>query len=148
MGAPSWSLQTKASIKRTPENGTAQDGFTIGTSHPSITKTLKSLECPDDTIVDSTLVSSIIEFRNLVTLEVQVNCSSVGACIFQLTDDDMENLAIALPHLESLRLGKPCIFDTCKTTVAATTVKVHEKTPVFTRGIGYETERKQMISQK
>ena len=83
-----------------------------------------------------------------MTLEVQVNCSSVGACIFQLTDDDMENLAIALPHLESLRLGKPCIFDTCKTTVAATTVKVHEKTPVFTRGIGYEKERKQMISQK
>ena len=54
-----------------------------------------------------------------MTLEVQVNCSSVGTCIFQLTDDDMENLAIALHHLESLRLGKSRIFDTCKTTVAA-----------------------------
>ena len=47
-------------------------------------------------------------------------------CIFQLTDDDMENLAIALPHLESLRLGKSCIFDTCKTTVAALmSISVH-----------------------
>ena len=61
-----------------------------------------------------------------MTLEAQVNCSSVGTCIFQLTDDDMENLAIALPHLESLRLGKPCIFDTCKTTVAALmSISVH-----------------------
>jgi len=102
-----------------PENGTAQDGFVTATSHPIITKTFKSLECPSDTTLDSTLVSSIIKFRNLVTLEVQVHCSSVGACIFQLTDDDIENLAIGPPHLESLRLGQPCSFDTCKATVAA-----------------------------
>jgi len=39
----------------------------------------------------------------------------------------MENLAIALPHLErGLRLGHPCGFDTCKTTVAALmSISVH-----------------------
>ena len=109
-----------------PKNGTAQDGFTTATSHAGITKTLKSLKCPSSTTIDSTLVSSIIKFQNLVTLEVQLNCFRAGTCIFHLTDDDMENLAIALPRLESLRLGQPCNFHTCKTTVAALmSISVH-----------------------
>jgi len=57
---------------------------------------------------------------------MQVNCSGVETCLFHLTDDDLENLAAALPHLESLRLGQPCNFGSCKTTVAALmSISVH-----------------------
>ena len=40
-----------------------------------------------------------------------------GSCLFCLTDDDVESFAIALPSLVTLRLGRACESNTCRTTV-------------------------------
>lgn len=78
---------------------------------------LKSLECPENTILDSRLLCSIVHFRNLVTLRVRGDCLRGKNCIFRLTDDDTENLTAALPRLKTLLLGYPCTSKTCKTTI-------------------------------
>ena len=95
-------------------------GSTSTTSHTPAKKTLKFIDLPLGTIVDSTLLSSIAIFRNLVKILVRNETYLVGeSCTFRLTDDDVTELAVALPCLESLRLGHPCYLDTCKTTVAS-----------------------------
>jgi len=56
-------------------------------------------------------------FRNLISLNVQVCCRGGNArCGFELSDDDVAKLAIALPQLDSLFLGHPCFRNTCATT--------------------------------
>ena len=80
---------------------------------------LEYISFPIGTIVDPTLLSSIITFRNLVALRVGSYCSNPEGCTFRLTDNDMENLAAALPRLGTLELGKPCGFNSCSNTVAS-----------------------------
>ena len=88
-------------------------------------KTLKSLECLGATI-DSTFLSSVVVFQNLVTLNVHTTCSNTEGRIFTLTDDDVENLASSLPRLEDLRLGQPCQSTPCNATVASLmSISVH-----------------------
>jgi len=82
-------------------------------------ESLKSITCPRSTVVDSTLLSSFITFQNLATLRVQAHCPRAEGCMFRLTDDDMENLATALPRLEILELGRPCSYNSCNNTVAS-----------------------------
>ena len=89
---------------------------------------LKFLDLPNGTVIDSTFLSPVVTLRNLVKLRVNnVACkAAAGGCSFRLTDGDIEDLAAALPHLKSLRLGEPCDLNTCKTTVASLmSISVH-----------------------
>jgi len=100
------------------KKGVLQNGSASATSYANIRERLKSISFPGSTIVDPTLLSSIVTFRNLVALCVGGYCPDEG-CVFRLTDDDMENLAAALPRLETLKLGEPCYFNSCSNTVAS-----------------------------
>ena len=108
------------------EEGVLQNGSTPTTSHTNIRETLRSLICPGNTIIDSTFLSSILKFRNLVTLYVNAHCYGVEGCIFHLTDDGVENLAATLCRLKSLRLGQICGSNSCNTTIASLlSISVH-----------------------
>ena len=80
---------------------------------------LKSLECPQNTVVDSKLLSFLVCPRNLAVLRVQGGCPRGGDCLFHLTEDDLKKLVAALPRLKSLRLGSPCGSDACKITITS-----------------------------
>ena len=51
--------------------------------------------------------------------EDPANCLTPDRCVFRLTDGDVKILAIALPRLQSLQLGRVCIYNTCNTTIAS-----------------------------
>jgi len=84
-----------------------------------VRESLESLNIVDfpALIVDSSFTSIIQTFRNLVHLRVMVACRD-GQCDFKLNNDDVTELAMALPRLNSLFLGYPCDKNTCATTVA------------------------------
>jgi len=109
------------------QRGTLQNGSTSTTSDANTRGTLKTLDLPATTTVDSTLLSSFARFWNLVTLRVRTRRSSgMEGCTFYFTDNDVENLASALPRLNSLRLGVPCDGGSCSTTIASLmSVSVH-----------------------
>ena len=87
----------------------------------NIRETLKTLNFPDRMFVIPKLLSSISSFRNLVTVCVKNRYCfyfyGERSCLFCLTDDGVESLAIALPSLVTLRLGEACGSNTCRTTV-------------------------------
>ena len=100
--------------------GTLSKGSGSTTSHAPIRETLKVLDLPEGTTVDSAFLLSVVIFGNLVKLRVHGwFCADANDCSFRFTDDDMRDLAAALPNLKSLRLGTPCCLNTCKTTVAS-----------------------------
>lgn len=101
-----------------PEERVPQNASAPATLHTNLGEMLNTLHCPYGTIVDSTLLSSILKLRNLVTLYVGTSCP-LGGCTFYLTDGSVENLAATLPRLETLRLGNPCRLNSCKTTIAS-----------------------------
>ena len=108
------------------KKGVLQNSSTSTASHINIRETLGSLTCPEDTIIDSTFLSSVLEFRNLVTLKVDNECYGVGRCTFHLTDDDVEEISATLPRLKSLQLGRVCDSNSCRTTVASLmSISVH-----------------------
>jgi len=108
------------------QKGIVHEHSASAMSHARTRESLKSITCPGSAIVDSTLLSSLITFRNLATLRVQPDCPGEEVCMFRLTDDDMENLATALPRLEILELGSPCDYDSCNNTVASLlSISVH-----------------------
>jgi len=74
---------------------------------------------PSGSTFDISLTSPIRMFCNLTSLTVDVWCGvpGNGQCAFGLNDDDVADLAIALPQLECLILGHPCFRNTCATTV-------------------------------
>ena len=78
--------------------------------------TLNTENFPEPTI-DPSFTSVIQTFRNMVYLNVAVVCRN-GQCVFNLNNDDVAELAMALPRLEFLLLGYPCDKNTCATTVA------------------------------
>ena len=100
------------------ERSVPRNDSVSATQHTYIRERLKFFECTR-TIVDSTFLSSAVEFKNLVRLNVHAGCYDTEYCIFRLTDDDMENLAASLPRLVDLRLGGPCRSTSCNTTVAS-----------------------------
>ena len=72
-------------------------------------------------IIDTSFTSSIRIFRNLVRLELEVHCHEEGdngQCAFKLDNDGAAELAVALPQVEYLGLGRACSENTCATTVA------------------------------
>ena len=89
-------------------------------------------------ITGSSFTSAIQTFRNLVILGVSVNCRD-GRCMFELNNDNVAELAIALPRLHTLLLGYPCSNNTCATTVACLLpISVH-CTGLRTLGIHFNT---------
>ena len=68
-------------------------------------------------IIDPSFTSVIKTFRNLIYLDVTTACHD-SQCIFNLNNDDVAELAMALPRLEFLLLGYLCDKNTCATTVA------------------------------
>ena len=88
-----------------------------GTSHTKVREKIKFLKFFVCT-VDLVSLSPIVKFRNLVALRIAIFHCPVK-CIFLLTDEDMENIVVALPCLKSLRLGKPCRYSTCNATIAS-----------------------------
>ena len=56
----------------------------------------------------------------MVDLDIPAPCNdeAMGQCTFELNNDNVTELAIALLQLEPLLLGLPCNKDTCATTVA------------------------------
>lgn len=87
---------------------------------------LKSLECPRKTI-GSTLLSSIVKVRNLVTLRVHTcHCDGVDGCSSRMTDVNVKGLATVPPRLNSLLLGQPCGSEACTAATASlVSISVH-----------------------
>ena len=83
-----------------------------------VRKSLKSLTIGNfpDSVIDISLASVIRTFRNLAHLNVVFDCLD-DRCVFKLNDDNVTEIATALPRLESLLLGYPCGNNTCATTV-------------------------------
>jgi len=101
------------------ETDIIQNRSTLATPHTNIRETLKFLDFPRNTIINSTLLSSVAKFWNLVGLQVVGDCSGAEGCISRLTDDDVESLAAALPRLTNVELVKPCRHNSCKTTISS-----------------------------
>ena len=70
-------------------------------------------------IIDAAFMSPIILFHGLVILRLTVACYTVGGCAFNLTDDDIAEIAPALPCLVVAMLGIVCLENSCRTTVAS-----------------------------
>ena len=71
-----------------------------------------------DTLIDSSFVSPIHHFRNLVDLDMNVYCHGFSnQCVFKLNNDHVLELAMALTRVESLLLGRACFEGTCSTTI-------------------------------
>ena len=108
------------------ENDIVRNKSASSSSRSSITETLKSLDWPWNTTVDSITISPVLKFRNLVSLYMHTYCPHMEDCVFRLTDHDMESLAAALPRLENLQLGTPSHSCPCDTTFASlVSISVH-----------------------
>ena len=86
-------------------------------------ESLKVLNIKDNlsVYIDTSLISPIQSFRNLIDLDVRVYChyeNDLDRCIFELSNGNVTELAMALTQLGSLLLGNPCFKNTCSTTVA------------------------------
>jgi len=89
----------------------------------SVKRSLRSLRVENfpSPIINSSFTSPIQMFYNLVSLNVEVRCHDEyggGQCGFKLNNGDVTDLAMSLPRLESLLLGRPCFENACTTTVA------------------------------
>ena len=87
-----------------------------------LSKTRESLETLNiaglpNPIIDVSFVSPIQMFHNLAFLNVVASCYD-DRCAFELNNDNVAELAKALPHLSFLCLGHPCSKSTCATTIA------------------------------
>ena len=95
-------------VARVPRNrGPYQTLATIGCNRVAPSK------------IDAALMSSVLLFRGLVQLRLDLVCSEAHGCGFGLTDDDIGEMVHALPNLRALDLGDMCPADSCKTTVAS-----------------------------
>lgn len=77
---------------------------------------LSHLFCENDMELDRTFLSCFRIFRNLSILQIGNGCSP-DRCWFDLTDEDIGQLATRLPGLRKLSLGLVCPHNTCRTTV-------------------------------
>ena len=78
-----------------------------------------SVEDLSGSTIDVSFTSTIQMFSNLVTLYVEIYCyEEEGECTFKLNNDNVAELVVTLPQIESLFLGYPCAKNTCATTVA------------------------------
>ena len=100
-----WLSLFEASKKHTPPWNVAGDRLSVFTySNYAVS-------------IDSDLLARLPPFPYLTYVSLEIICSS-RPCASKFTDKDVESLAIALPNLQTLKLGKfPCNDGTCPTTV-------------------------------
>ena len=105
--------------------GRLEGGAPTAQGATRLSKTKESLEVlyirdMFDTMIDSSFISPIQHFRNLIDLDMNVYCHDVSEsqCVFKLNDDDVVELTMALTQVESLLIGRACFEGTCSTTVA------------------------------
>jgi len=106
-------------LSRRLEDSTTQ-GVTPLSKAKEFLKVLNLEDIPGINI-DPSFVSTIQCFRNLVFLNAEDFCQyeyDNGQCNFELDNDNVTELVMALTQLESLLLGFPCSENTCLTTVA------------------------------
>ena len=84
---------------------------------------LSNLRILPTVLIDAAFISPIILLRELTSLKLSSACSSRSTaapiCAFSLTDDNIAEVATALPHLEVAVLGIVCSANSCKTTVTS-----------------------------
>jgi hypothetical protein len=92
-------------------------------SHPSLNRgpiqRLGGLLSFPGAPINALFMSPIMLFRGLIFLRLASACSITGGCAFGLTDDDIAEIATALPHLGEAVLGTVCSANSCRTTVAS-----------------------------
>ena len=88
-------------------------------AHRGPCQKLTTLECRREVPVDIAFVAPIMLFHGLVYLTLHSSCSFDGGCTFNLTDDDTEEIATALPRLKHAILGSVCYANSCQTTVSS-----------------------------
>jgi len=64
-------------------------------------------------------MSPIMLFHGLVELTLESSCSGAGKCTFRLTDDDVAEIATALPKLVCATFRAVCFANSCQTTVSS-----------------------------
>ena len=105
--APEWiRFLAASSVQKIPSD--------TGSKPRQVAPFLVRLCCDYDTLGPQ-FASHIRVFRNLYTLILRNGCPR--QCTFNLTDDDVSQLAMELPGLRELSLGTPCYRSTCWTTV-------------------------------
>ena len=80
---------------------------------------LRELRIASKSIIDAAFMSRIIQFRGLTSLKLPSACYTGNGCGFKLTDNDIAEIAAALPRLEVAVLGDACNANSCQTTVAS-----------------------------
>jgi len=117
-------LQTEASLDWLPLFGAAgrctssgQDSRAPFNHAPG--QKLTVLRCWADVSVDAAFMYPITLFHGLVKLLLDSPCSSVGGCAFSLTDNDVAEIATALPRLRRAIFGSACSANSCRTTVSS-----------------------------
>lgn len=78
---------------------------------------LVRLHCDYAVDLDAPFISHFRVFRSLTVLLLGNGCSGATMCTFDLTDEDISQLAMELPRLRDLSLGTPCSHNACRTTV-------------------------------
>ena len=70
--------------------------------------------------IDAVFMTPIMLFHELISLRLTSACLAVVAsCTFNLTDDNIAEIAAALPRLQVAALGTVCHANSCQTTVAS-----------------------------
>ena len=69
--------------------------------------------------VDAASISPVMSFHGLAYLALRSNCYHPDGCGFGLTDDDMAEMAAALPNLVDASFGYVCTANSCRTTVSS-----------------------------
>ena len=68
---------------------------------------------------DAASVSPVTAFHGLVDLLLGSPCSRTRGCAFNLTDDNIAEIATALPRLRNASFGRVCSANSCRTTVSS-----------------------------
>ena len=71
------------------------------------------------TAIDAAFMSPIILFHELVFLRLSSACSVTRGCAFNLTDNNIAEIATALPRLREASFGTVCFANSCQTTAAS-----------------------------
>ena len=80
---------------------------------------LADLRCLIDVSVDAAFISPILLLHGLVVLGLGSSCPRTGGCAFGLTDDDIAEIAVALPNLMNATFGYVCSANSCRTTASS-----------------------------
>jgi len=111
------SLEWLSFFEATPRTFPWQDSH--APPHRGPCQKLDFLESRVPTPVNAALISPIMQFHALVFLTLESACSDADGCTFSLTDDDVTEIAIALPRLRDAHFGEVCSANSCQTTVSS-----------------------------